>query len=54
VGYSNTGINVQDIPNLGIPSKDQVWDKSFGLGTSILGSKYGRGNRGARKHAKGC
>ncbi len=47
-------VNVQDIPNSGIPSKDQVWDKSIGLGTSILGSKYGRGNRGARKHAKGC
>lgn len=47
-------MNVQDIPNLGIPSKDQVWDKSFGLGTSILGSKHGRGNRGARKHATRC
>jgi hypothetical protein len=33
---------------LGIPSEDQVWDKNIGLGTSILGSKYGRGNRGAR------
>lgn len=32
-------IPIQDIPNLGIPSKDQVWDKSFGLGTFILGSK---------------
>lgn len=30
VEYSNMDVNVQDIPNVGIPSKDQVWDKSIG------------------------